>query len=297
MRFSLDEGERLRRPPGIWQAWPALCVVMLLVALAASLVTSLVGLELEGPLRTIANGALVLLPLGLWWVLYYRPVRQRGRVPPRIVALILLAGVLANGVAVPVVNELYAVDTWLFDQSGLTRIIGYMLIVGFLQEYLKFAIIRYTVYPGGLVERGDGLAYGIAVSLGFAVVLSLHFFIDGGPAAFGPAAARVAGITLSQVTFGAILGYFFTSARFSRREPPVWWFVAGLTVAAFFNGLYVALRAGLVVGGFGIGSTANVPLLPLLMAGALALGSYAVISFLNRQAEIRDAASPGRSVY
>lgn len=295
MRFGLD-GERLRRPPGVWRAGPLMSVLLLVVTLAIMLVTSLVGLELEGLVRAAANLGLLALPLVLWWALYYRPARRMGRLLPRMPTLMILAAVFANGVALPIIDQVYEVDAWLPHTSGLTRIIGYTLIVGFLQEYLKFIIIRFTVYPNALMERADGVAYGVAVSLGFAALLGLRFFIDGGSAPLGPAAARVTSITLSQVAFGAVLGYFFSGARFARQEPPVWWFAVGIAVTALLNGLYIALRGGLIVGSFGIGATANTPLLALLLAVAFALGTFAVLGFLSRQAEIREAAVPGARV-
>ncbi len=296
MRFSLDS-ERLRRPPGIWRAGPLLCVTLLGVALAAMLATSLVGLELEGLALVAADAGVLVLPLALWWGLYYRPARRMGRLLPRMPWLMILAGVLANGVALPIIDEVFAVDAWLPNTSGLTRIIGYTLIVGFLQEYLKFAALRYTVYPDAFIERGDGVAYGVAVALGFAALLNLRFFIDGGPAPLGAAAARVAGVTLAQVAFGAVLGYFLSAARFARQEPPVWWFTLGLAVTALLNGVYTALRGGLIVGAFGIGATANTPLLALMLSAALSLGAFAVLGFLGRQAEIRESAMPGGRVF
>lgn len=289
--------ERLRRPPDAWRAGPTLCAILLAVALVAWLISSVIGLELEGPPLTLLNAGLLALPLALWWALYYRPARRSGKPLPHMPGLVVLAGVLANGVALPVINQVFEVDAWLPNQSGLTRIIGYMLIVGFLQEYLKFAAVRYTVYPDALVERADGVAYGVAVALGFSTMLSLHFFIEGGPAPAGPAAARIASVTLSQAAFGAIQGYFLTSARFSRQEPPVWWFTLGLVVTAFLNGLYTALRGGLIVGSFGVGAAANTPLLALVMGGVFALSTFGILGFLNRQAEIRDAALPGGRVF
>jgi RsiW-degrading membrane proteinase PrsW (M82 family) len=296
MAFGYREREEPRRP-GIWRAGPAMSVALLAVALGASLLTGLVGLRLDGAARIAANLALIILPLATWWMAYYRPAQRAGRALPHMPALILLGALLANGLALPIIHEGYEVDAWLPRASGLTRIIGYTLIVGFLQEYLKFAAVRYTVFPDALHERGDGVAYGVTVALGFATTLSLRFFVDGGSAPLGPGAVRVISITLSQIAFGAVNGYFLSGARFARKEPPAWWFTLGLLVTALLNGLYLALRGGLIVGTFGVGSTANSPLLGLALVGALALGTFSVLGFLNGQAEAREAAMPGGRVF
>jgi RsiW-degrading membrane proteinase PrsW (M82 family) len=289
--------EDVARPPGIWRAGPLMVLLLGGFAAALMLVTGIVGLSLEGAALKAVNLGLALLPLGVWWVVYYLPARRRGRALRYTFGLMLLGGLLANGVAIPVINDVFAVDEWLVTASGLTRIIGYTLIVGFLQEYLKFAAVRYTVYPDGLSERGDGVAYGVIVSVGFAVVWGLRFFVDNGGSPLDAAALRVVSISLLQMATGAVNGYFLTTARFSREEPPVWWFALGVAVSALLNGLYVALRSGLVIGSFGIGSTANAPFLGLVGGVAAALVVFAVLAFLNRQAEAREAASPGTVLY
>lgn len=289
--------EEMPRRPGIWRAGSVMALALGGGALAVMLMARFVGLRLDGLARKGANLGLVFVPLGVWWAVYYWPARRRGRALRHMPALILLGGLLANGVALPIIHEIFQVETWLVTASGTTRIIGYTLIVGFLQEYLKFAAVRYTVFADILRERSDGVAYGVAVSMGFAVVLSLRFFADNGPTPLDTATIRVVSIALSQMAFGAVNGYFLSAARFAQPEPPVWWFTLGVAVTALLNGLYVVLRGGLVVGSFGIGSTANVPLLGLAAVVALALVTFAALGFLNRQAEARDAASPGTVLY
>jgi RsiW-degrading membrane proteinase PrsW (M82 family) len=289
--------EDIARPPGIWRAGPLMVLLLAGFAAALMLVTGIVGLSLGGAALDVANLGFALLPFAVWWVAYYLPTRRRGRVLRHTFGVMLLGGLLANGVAIPIINNVFAVDEWLVTASGLTRIIGYTLIVGFLQEYLKFAAVRYTVYPDGLLERGDGVAYGVIVSVGFAMVYGVRFFVDNGASPLDMAMLRVVSITLPQITVGAVNGYFLTAARFSREDLPVWWFTLGVAVSALLNGLYVALRSGLVVGSFGIGSAANSPFLGLIGGVAMALVVFAVLAFLNRQAEAREAASPGTVLY
>ncbi|MBN1285698.1 MAG: hypothetical protein JXB47_09890 [Anaerolineae bacterium] len=289
--------EEMPIQPGIWRAGPVMTLALAGLALAGLLVTGLVGLQLDGLVLNLADLALVVVPLGLWWLAYYRPAQRTGKAVRYMPVLILASAVITNGLALPIIERIYRVDAWLVNAPGNTRIAGYTLIVGFLEAYLKFALIRYTVFPHAMRERGDAVAYGVAVSLGFAAVQSLRFFLDGGAAPLGPAVLRVAETYLSQIAFGAVLGYFFASARFARRAVPVWWFALALAVTALLNGLYTVFRAGIIVSGFGISGTANSPILGLAVATVLALGVFFVLTFLNGQAEARDAATPGMVIY
>lgn len=295
--MAFRQSEEIPLRPGIWRAGPVVTILLAGAAVAVLLVTGFVGLALDGLALNIANVLLVVAPLGLWWLIYYRPARRHGNATRHMFRLILVAGLVTNGLALPIIENIYHPDEWLVNAPGNTRIIAYTLIVGFLEAYLKFALIRYTVFPQQIRERGDAVAYGVAVSLGFAAVQSLHFFMEGGAAPLASATIRVVSTYLSQIAFGAVLGYFFASARFTRRGVPVWWFALGLAITALIAGLYTVFRGGIVVGSFGIGSTANAPLLGLLVPILLTLGIFFVLTFLNGQAEARDAASPGMVIY
>ncbi len=291
MAFVVDEGQPTRAR--IWRAGWLIAFILAGSAFAVLLLTGLVGLALDGLARNAVNMALVLMPAGVWWLAYYRPTRRAGAVLPSILWLVLGGALLTNGVAVPIVHDVFEIDRWLVTAPGSTRIIAYTLIVGFLQEYLKWAAVRYTVFPDAFRERGDGVAYGVAVSVGAAGILNLHAFTTKGSMPLDAAAIHVAETALSQMAFGAVNGYFLSSARFSRQELPPWWFAFGIGVTALLNGLYVVFRGGVIVSGFGIGRTANTPILGLALVTALALGAFFVLGFLNQQAEARDAASPG----
>ena len=104
-----------------------------------------------------------------WLAELFTDPKQREQVLGYTQAFSSFGGLLvASAVAIPIVDQVFDVSTWLFD-SPIVHLAGGVLVVGIVQEGLKYLTIRLSVYGSReFDERTDGIIYGTAVGLGFA---------------------------------------------------------------------------------------------------------------------------------
>ena len=105
---------------------------------------------------------------------------------------------------------------------------------GLLEEYFKFRVlIKYNVQKEHLKEPMDGIVYGVAVSLGFALIENVFYVIDGG---VRTAVLRALTSVPAHASFGAIMGFFVGQAKFNKGRG--YSAYLGLFIAIMLHGLY-----------------------------------------------------------
>lgn len=241
---------------------------------------------LTGSTLLLAGVVLALIPAGIWMIFFYLQDRLEPEPKGYVLAVFILGALLAAAVGVPLLDGLFRISNWLYVDTAVT-ILGGILVVGFTQEFLKYAAVRYSIYLSSeFDEPTDGVIYATAAGLGYATVLNIQFFLASGGASLGSSALRMAVIALAQASFAGITGYFLGRAKFEHK--PVWWMPLGLTLAAIVNGLFNWLRMRVVQGGFNLsGSTAN-PVLGFILAAVVACVTTGIIFWLVRR-NIRSA--------
>lgn len=276
------EGYPYRR---VWRtAW---LEALLLLSITAALVfgSRLFEVRLPANLERPLIFAYAVLPLGLWLGISYAAERRALQPRRHLPAVALLGGLAASGVAVPLA-ALFAPEEWLSTASGLNRIVGYTLSVGMVHEFLKYAVLRYSVWRTDFNTRLDAVAYAMAAAIGFATALNIHFALNN-TLNLASAALRMTEITLAQVAISPIIGF----ALYELRKPNVFVLtpLLGVLIAALFNALSIVLRAGLIVAGISRTSTANNAIYGLGMALFLIVVLFSALSFLVRAADEREA--------
>jgi RsiW-degrading membrane proteinase PrsW (M82 family) len=275
----------------VWRTSWIEAVLLALVVLAIALLAGPLGLipaALRDPLPKIG---LAVLPLGLWLAISYGGERRAPQPRPALLGVLVLGALLANGVAVPLEERLFQTDRWLPAASFFGRAIGYAATIGFAGEFLKYTALRYTIWPEYIHQRLDGIAYGLAVSLGYATVLSLRVALDA-DVTLAATALRVASITFSQVALGAVLGFFLAELAIGRTT--VFWIPSGLLLTALLSGLYYAFRGIAIVGGLSVTGTGSAPVRGLLLAFGLLALMYASVAFIVESADTRMRLQTGR---
>lgn len=265
-----------------WRSSVIYVVAVALFALGAALVLPALQPSLSDTGLLLAGIVLALVPAVLWLAFFYVQDRLEPEPKGYVLAVFTLGALLAAAIGIPVVRNLFNVQDWL-GKSLLVDLLGSILIVGFVQEFLKYAAVRYSVFNlPEFDERLDGVLYGTAAGLGFATALNIHYVVSNDGVNLGMAAIQVTVTALAQASFAGITGYFLGRAKFE--EEPVWWLAAGLTLAATLNGVFHVLLGNLVRSGSALsGQTIN-PWLGLVLATVLAAASLAVILGLMRRA-------------
>jgi RsiW-degrading membrane proteinase PrsW (M82 family) len=275
----------------VWRTGTSEVVVLLLAVVAVVALTRLFHVFPEDSREPFLKVAIALLPLVTWLAFSYRGERRALQPRQGLVGVLLLGALVASGVAIPLEERVFTPDVWLPRVSFFGRVLGYMLTTGLAAEFLKYAVVRYSVWPHHFRQRLDGIAYAMAAAVGYAVVLNLHAALDT-DSSVTATALRVASNTFSQVAVGLIMGFFLAELRIGR--PPVFWLPGGLLLAAFASGLYYAFRGIAIVGGLSVDSTGSAPLRGLALALALVLIVFAIIAFIIESSDARMEALTGR---
>ncbi len=274
-------GKVTRDRPSAWRAGLGhilgqVAFVLIVVALAALLQPKLTGWSL------LAVGLLLaLIPAIIWLVFFYQQDRLEAEPKGYVLAVFALGGLLAQAVGIPLLEDVFEVGRWL-PLSRWANILGSILIVGFTQEFLKYAAVRYSIYPSvEFDERVDGIVYGTAAGLGYATMLNVHYIVASGGVNLEAGVIRVVITALAQASFAGLTGYFLGRAKFE--DEPVWWLSSGLALASILNGLFTYLRGELTTTGLNLAGGGFNPWPGLILAAIVALTTFGALFYLIRR--------------
>ena len=171
---------------------------------------------------------------------------------------------------------------WLPINSWV-NLLGSILVVGFTHEFLKYAAVRYSVYPSTeFDERADGVVYGTAAGLGYATMLNINYVVASGGVNLQAGVMRIVVTALAQASFAGLTGYFLGRAKFE--EEPVWWLPSGVALAAVLNGVFTTLRGELTTTGLSLSGGGFNPWPGLILATIVAGATFGALFYLIRRA-------------
>jgi protease PrsW len=279
-----------RARPGVWRS-----LIIQLAALAVFVGLVYAGVLVFRPVFTaaslLATGVvLALVPAAIWLSFFYQLDRLEPDPKGYVLGVFVLGALLAGTIGIPLVDRVFRVSEWLYADT-LTTLLGSILVVGFVQEFLKYAAVRFSIYTSPeFDEPTDGVIYATAAGLGYATVLNLQFVLQSGGVDLTAGVIRMVVVALAQASFAGIIGYFLGRAKFE--SEPLWWMPLGITLAAVANGLFNWLRGQLVQGGLSQGAALANPWLGLVLAGLVAAVTTAAVTWLV-QRNIRAALAAG----
>ena len=234
---------------------------------------------------------LSLVPAVLWLAFFYRRDRLEPEPKSMVIQVFFLGGLLAAALGIPLVENIFNISEWLYS-SLWTRLLGGILVVGFTQEFLKYAAVRWTVYKTEeFDEPVDGIIYATAAGLGYAAMLNILFVIESGGVDLGAGVIRITIISLAHASFAGVVGYFLGIEKFQNR--PAWFTSLGVVIAAVLNGVFFTLRGAVITSGL---SQANVWLGFILAAILAGITTYFLSTAINRQLAASDAGVPTVSI-
>ncbi|MFA7663064.1 MAG: PrsW family glutamic-type intramembrane protease [Patescibacteria group bacterium] len=165
--------------------------------------------------HVIFFGAIFIPPL--FWLWYFRFYDYRHPEPLKLLIKVFLMGfsscfvlrALSYFFEIPTIYTYISVS-WL---SSLDKIIIFVAVLAFLEELVKFLILRFYVYhQKDFDEPIDGVIYGITVGLGFATCENVMHIISQGPEVV---VSRFATATLLHALLGGLMGAFLSQEKFS----------------------------------------------------------------------------------
>lgn len=278
--YTAADLARLARENG-GAARPLLISVGAVVIFAAilSLLFGLTGLKLDGVGLLIAGLIMAVVPAAIWLVAFYQQDRLEPEPKSYVIGVFLLGALLAQAIGQPLIRGFFGVQN-ITGNNILIDILVSILIAGFIQEFLKYAAVRYTVYHSAeFDERVDGIIYGAAAGLGYATMLNIQYIVGNGGVDLGVGVMRVATSALAQASFAGIVGYFLGIAKFERKGPL--WLPLGIAIAATLNGITSYLLGEVSkLGGFSYNPWYTL-ILAVIVAGVTFVALFALIRRLN----------------
>ncbi len=245
--------------------------------LAVSAFTALVPVNFSEAGLLIVGLLLAFVPALLWLGFFYQQDRLEPEPRHYVLGVFFLALLVSDVLGRRLLNNVFHVGEWL-SLDNTSALVGYILVVGFTYEAIKYAIVRFTVYPTlEFDERMDGIVYGTAAGLGVATMINLNFILESGGAALSSGVIYVVVTALAQGAFGGVVGYFLGEAKFT--SEPVWWMPLGVTIAAVLNGLFSYFLAEVNQAGLSVS-----PWRGLLFALVVAVITFGALMYLIRRA-------------
>ncbi len=260
--------------------WVSVLVGVVALLAFVGLVTAVVRLiqpVLAGTWLAGVGVVLAVVPAVIWLGVFYTQDRLEPEPKRFILGVFVLGALLAQGIGTPLVRDVFRVQDWLPYNGPVVDILGSILVVGFVQEYLKYAGVRFTVFGSReFDERVDGIIYGAAIGLGFATMLHIDYVVGSGGVRLEVGVIRIVVDTLAQASFAGVSGYFLGRAKFE--DMPAWWLPAGVTLAAVLNGIVSFLLQEVSMQGLQF-----TPEYGLVLAAVVAAATFAVLFALIRR--------------
>lgn len=257
---------------GLFGGFTALCFVLF----------GLLAVPLPQILRQPVNIAIAVLPTVLW-ILFSLFAERLVQQPRRQLLPVFLFSVLVSrAIGQPLVTDFLRVQEWLPLDSALNRIIGYTFSTGIVQVGLGYIIIR-TFTWDDLRDRYDTLAYAAAAALGYGLLPSLEFALNGNPNPYVVAANTFITITLLLVS-NCVVAYGVAGIKFDDSPSLFMPFAVGL--GSFITGFGLPLFSGFLNATFSLGgASVQRHILGIGFTGALLVAGLTLISVLYSYAE------------
>jgi len=266
---------------GSWRSILALIVTLVVFVAAVYALTTAIKPVFTASTLVLVGIVLALVPAAIWLAFFYQQDRLEPEPVGYVLGVFVLGALLAAAVGIPLVNSVFRIGNWLYTDT-LTTILGSILVVGFIQEFLKYAAVRYSIYTSDeFDEPTDGIIYATAAGLGYATVLNIQFVVANGGVNLGPGVIAMAVVALAQASFAGITGYFLGQAKF--KSDPVWWMPLGVTLAAVANGIFNWLRGLITRGGIGLSGSTSSPWWGLVLAAVVAVAVMGLLLWLIRR--------------
>jgi protease PrsW len=204
-------------------------------AAVVALIAQVTQPQLSGGSLIAVGVILAVVPAVIWLIAFYRQDKLEPEPKQYIIGMFLLGAILAQAIGQPLIRDVFRFQEWA-GQDLLFTFLGSFLIVGLIQEFLKYAAVRYTIFGSTeFDEPVDGIIYAASAGLGYATMLNIQYVVSNGGVDLGVGVVRCAVEALSQASTAGVVGYFLGQAKFQKMGPL--WLPAGLLLAALLNAI------------------------------------------------------------
>ena len=194
-------------------------------------------------IKPIIRVIIVLLPVILWVIFFW--IQDQNAIAPRekLLQVLVISGLVAGAIGIPFIEHVIQPSRWLSLESAVTRIIGYAITVGIVQEGLKYIVVHYALSPTDIRVRIDTLAFFITSAIGYTTIAGLHYVVNV-PSTLDITATRMFTLFVIHIVASSFVAYGLAETTFSRTLPLL--MPITLLIGAGLVGLSVPLQSGLI---------------------------------------------------
>jgi len=274
-----------RNRQSLWWASIAGVGALAVFTVVVAFLVNLTHPQLTGNSLIVAGSVLAIVPAILWLAVFYiQDVREPE--PKQLVFGVFILGIIvAKAVGIPLVEDVFHVSDWI-SAGTMYNILGSILIVGFVHQFLVYATVRYSIYNADeFDERMDGIVYAVAAALGYATLLNIQYVVQSGGVDLTAGVIRITVTAMALASFGGLLGYFLGRCKFE--DEPAWWMPAGLILAAVLDGLFTYLRGEITTTAVGLQGGGYNPWPGLVLGTVVAIATFAFLFYLIQRLQKR----------
>lgn len=263
------------------QAWRSVFVetgILTVMLLVFYVLFKLFGTAVPSQTLFPINLVLVLSPTVLW--LAFSRVPEGAAVEPRrrLLTTFVVTALVANAVAIPLIDNVLQPDEWLPTASVLNRIVGYTTTVAILQEFIKYLVLRYIVWPDYYRVPSDAVAYGAATAVAYAMIVNLNFLFQNPTATPDAIMLRVYATTTMSIVGSVIIAYGLSETQFSNAL--AFLLPSLVFVAAVVNGFALPMRSTFMKATLSLTGSAEHTIFGILFALIMYAAPMATMYFL-----------------
>ena len=263
---------------GLWWASMVEVVALVLFVALVAFIVDRAQPQLQGLGLVVVGLILAVVPAVIWLAFFYAQDVREPEPKHLVLGVFLLGALLARAVGVPLVKEVFRAPDWLAT-GALYHVLGSILVVGFVQQFLVYAAVRYSVYNSEeFDERVDGIIYATAAGLGYATLVNVQYVVESGGVDLVAGVIRITVTAMALASFGGLLGYFLGRCKFE--DEPAWWMPVGLIVAAVLDGLFTYFRGELTTTAFSLTGGGYSPWPGLILGAVVAAITFSVLFLL-----------------
>ncbi|MDE2777722.1 MAG: hypothetical protein OXI77_17485 [Chloroflexota bacterium] len=263
--------------------------LQLVILSAALLLIVLLGVflqpRLDAQLGRLLSLTTAAMPVVLWLYASVLPEYRVARPRRRLIGVAAVSALTASAIGLPLVQEFFRVQEWLPLQSVFARILGYTLTAGAVDAGLKFAVLRYLIYPQSLRVRGDAIAYAFAGAVGYSGFMNIALIWQLEPTWDTAAIYLLANLTI-QLASSLFIALGIVESYFSDAYPLV--LPINVLAAALSTGLITALVGGFMSGPLSTAGNTDRPLFAFALLLAAIILTLAAVYFLYSNSERRE---------
>jgi RsiW-degrading membrane proteinase PrsW (M82 family) len=262
---------------GLWVAIAITLVGLLVFTGIFNFILPNFGDNLNGIPLILMGMIFSVIPAVIWLYFFYRLDRLEAEPKGLVIGVFVMGALITAALHDFIINDIFNVSDWQYN-SWWGHLFGGILIVGFVEQIIVYAAVRYMVFRNPeFDERVDGVIYSVAAGLGLATVLNFYYVFRSEGVDLDIGSIRMVINAMAYASFAGIMGYFIGQARFEKT--PIYYMPMGITIAAVFNGFFWFLLDRTFDGGLSHNRWGD-----LILATIIAVISLAIVFWLIERA-------------